>query len=172
MYAVEGNKSSQRRQKTPHFKSSYWQRLITQLRPVYSMENKAYKSEWCLLQNQFDSYEKHSLFIKLTGIIVLLAAEISDSISIYVALILCVMWLQDAIWKTFQSRIETRLLHVENCIANESEGHAFQFNSKYQSTRLSGLALVAEYVRQSLRPTVAFPYVALILMVLVHCVLQ
>ena len=51
------------------------------------MEKKEFKIEWCLLQNQFDSYEKHSLYIKLLSVIVLLAAEISDVISIFIVLV-------------------------------------------------------------------------------------
>ena len=135
------------------------------------MEKNEFKTEWCLLQNQFDSYEKHSLYIKLVSIIVLLSAEISNVMSIFVVLVLMVLWLQDAIWKTFQSRIEPRLLQIEKYISEESEESAFQFNSEYHSIRLSGLSLINEYVHQSIRPTVAFPHIVLILILLVQCVL-
>ncbi len=127
------------------------------------MEEKEFETEWCLLQNQFDSYEKHSLYIKLLSVIVLLAAEISDEVNIFIALILAVLWLQDAIWKTFQSRIEPRLLQIEKYISERSQQSAFQFNSEYQRVRLSGLSLIGEYLRQSIRPTVAFPHFVLIL---------
>lgn len=130
------------------------------------MEKNAFNAEWCLLQNQFDSYEKHSLYIKLLSVIVLLAAEISDAVSIFVVLILVVLWFQDAIWKTFQSRIEPRLLQLEKHISEKSEESAFQYNSEYQRVRVSGLSLINEYVRQSIRPTVAFPYIVLILVAL------
>ncbi|VAW89587.1 hypothetical protein MNBD_GAMMA18-1707 [hydrothermal vent metagenome] len=135
------------------------------------MEKNEFKTEWCLLQNQFDSYEKHSLYIKLVSIIVLLSAEISNVMSIFVVLVLMVLWLQDAIWKTFQSRIEPRLLQIEKYISEESEESAFQFNSEYHSVRLSGLSLINEYVHQSIRPTVAFPHIVLILILLVQYVL-
>ena len=130
------------------------------------METKEFKTEWCLLQNQFDSYEKHSLYIKLLSVIVLLAAEISSVTSIFIVLVLVVLWLQDAIWKTFQSRIESRLLQIEKYISEESEESAFQFNSEFYSVRLSGLSLINEYARQSIRPTVAFPHIVLILILL------
>lgn len=136
------------------------------------METKKFKTEWCLLQNQFDSYEKHSLYIKLLSIIVLLTAEISDVISIFIVLVLMVLWLQDAIWKTFQSRIEPRLLQIEKYISEEREESAFQFNSEYYSVRLSGLSLINEYARQSMRPTVAFPHIVLILILLVQYILK
>jgi len=135
------------------------------------MKRNKFKTEWYLLQNQFDSYEKHSLYIKLLSIIVLLSAEISNVMSILVVLVLIVLWLQDAIWKTFQSRIELRLLQIEKYISEESEESAFQFNSEYHSVRLSGLSLINEYVRQSIRPTVAFPHIVLILILLVQYVL-
>lgn len=135
------------------------------------MKAKEFKTEWCLLQNQFDSFEKHSLYIKLLSIIVLLAAEISDVISIIIVLVLVVLWLQDAIWKTFQSRIEPRLLKIEKYISEKSEESVFQFNSEYHRDRLSGISLIKEYVRQSIRPTVAFPHIVLILILLFQYVL-
>ena len=135
------------------------------------MENEEFKTEWCLLQNQFDSYEKHSLYIKLISVLVLLAAALSDVISLLIVLILVVLWLQDAIWKTFQWRIEPRLLQIEKYISEDSNQSAFQFNSEYHNVRLSGLSLINEYVRQSIRPTVAFPHIVLILILLFQYVL-
>jgi len=135
------------------------------------MQTTEFKTEWCLLQNQFDSYEKHSLSIKLLSVIVLLTAEIAGVINFFIALILLVLWLQDSIWKTFQSRIESRLLQLEQFIAEGSDASAFQFNREYQRVRLSGLALIAEYARQSIRPTVAFPHTVLILILLLRYVL-
>ncbi len=135
------------------------------------MKTTEFKTEWCLLQNQFDSYEKHSLYIKLLSVIVLLTAEIAGVVNFFIALILVVLWLQDSIWKTFQSRIEPRLLQLEKYISDGSEASAFQFNSEYHKVRLSGLSLITEYARQSVRPTVAFPHVVLILILLVQYVL-
>lgn len=135
------------------------------------MKQNEFRKEWCLLQNQFDSYEKHSLYIKLLSVIVLLVAEISAVVSPFNVLILGVLWVQDAIWKTFQSRIETRLLQIEKYISSNSEESAFQFNSEYQKVCLTGSALIGEYARQSLRPTVAFPHVVLILIVVVQYLL-
>ena len=135
------------------------------------METEKFQTEWCLLQNQFDSYEKYSLHIKLLSVIVLLAAEVSGVISIFIVLVLVVLWFQDAIWKTFQSRIEARLLQIETYILEKSVGSEFQFNSEYYKARLSGASLIKEYVTQSIRPTVAFPHIVLILIISVQCVL-
>ena len=135
------------------------------------MDTEEFKTEWCLLQNQFDSYEKHSLYVKLLSAIVFLVAEISDVISVPIVLLLAVLWLQDAIWKTFQSRIEIRLLQVERYISEESKKSAFQLNSEFHKVRLGGLSLINEYIRQSIRPTVAFPYIVLIPVLLAQYVL-
>ncbi len=132
------------------------------------METKDFKAEWCLLQNQFDSYEKNSLYIKCVNIIVYFSALIVDVISISIVPVLMVLWLQDGIWKTFQSRIESRLLQIERIIAQTGAENAFQFNSEYQKTSLSGMSLVGEYVKQSVRPTVAFPHVVLVLLFLIQ----
>lgn len=134
------------------------------------MKKNEFMTEWCLLQNQFDSYEKNSLYIKLLSIVVLLSAEISGAIDISMVFILVILWLQDAIWKTFQSRIEPRLLQIEKYISVDSNESVCQFNSEYQKIRLSGLALIIEYAGQSVRPTVAFPHVVLILFLLVKYV--
>ena len=134
------------------------------------MNIKELGTEWRLLQNQFDSYEKHSLYIKLSSIIVLLIAAVTSQTNSYIILILSVLWLQDGIWKTFQSRIEIRLLQIEKCIAEKSEENAFQFNTAYDEASLNGLSLVGEYARQSIRPTVAFPHSVLILIALIQSI--
>jgi hypothetical protein len=143
------------------------------------MKNNVFIKEWCLLQNQFDSYEKHSLYIKLLSIVVLLTAVICGVTGLPIMLILLVLWLQDAIWKTFQSRIEPRLLQVEKAISdadnidsmgsatNTMTGSACQFNSDYHQLRLTGVALMVEYLCQAIRPTVAFPHIVLVLILLI-----
>lgn len=135
------------------------------------MGNNDLTTEWCLLQNQFDSYEKHSLYIKLLSVIVLLVAGISGHIDLFILLLLFVLWLQDAIWKTFQSRIESRLLQIEKSISENIEECAFQYNSEYHKVRLNGISLINVYSRQSVRPTVAFPHIVLILIFLVQYML-
>ncbi|MDF1831660.1 MAG: hypothetical protein P1U52_04865 [Porticoccaceae bacterium] len=125
-------------------------------------------SEWSLLQNQYDSYEKYSLLIKLSSIGVLSAAYFTNHLSVFVLLLLLILWLQDAIWKTFQARIDARLLQLEDYLSNEQglenrDGIAFQFNSLYAQNRPSNIGLLKEYLGQSLRPTVAFPHIVLVI---------
>ena len=127
------------------------------------MENNKYEAEWCLLQNQFESYEKHSLYIKLSSILILFLSHTVSISATSTVFILLVLWLQDAIWKTFQSRLEPRLLQIEKNIREKTEANAFQFNSDYQLVETRGLSKILEYAKQAIRPTVAFPYIALII---------
>jgi hypothetical protein len=125
-------------------------------------------TEWCLLQNQFDSYEKHSLYIKLVSIMALLSAEVAGVQGIYIIVILLVFWGQDAIWKTFQSRIEPRLFQIEKAISTDCSESACQFNTEYNKVSLGGVGLIIEYARQSIRPTIAFPHVVLIIIFMMN----
>lgn len=131
-------------------------------------------AEWQVLQNQYDSYEKFSLVIKLVAIILTAILPLIGASGFYLFCLLAVLWLQDGIWKTFQSRIEARLYLVEQQIAvdilpNEhqrNEQLPCQFNQQFLQQRKSGVALMVEYLRQALRPTVAFPYGVLFLFVI------
>lgn len=135
-----------------------------------------FKNEWDLLQNQFDSYEKYSLVIKLVNISILTAGYISNNVSFFIALLLVVVWMQDAIWKTFQSRIENRLLYIEGCLLDDNDSddnieennvadkRAYQFNSEYKNNRQGTAELIREYLEQALRPTIAYPHVVLLIL--------
>jgi len=130
------------------------------------MKNEKHETEWCLLQNQFESYEKHSLYIKLLSIFVLFLSEMTKIDSVSCIFILAVLWLQDSIWKTFQSRLEPRLLDIEKYMREGPDAAGFQFNSEYQKLESKGMAKIKEYAVQAIRPTVAFPHVILVLAVL------
>lgn len=132
------------------------------------MQKSDLANEWSLLQNQFDSYEKYSLLIKLASIGLLCVAYFLNSLSIFILPLLLILWVQDAIWKTFQSRIETRLLQLEKYISSEEQlnipnDKAYQFNSMYLKNRPSSIGLLKEYLHQAIRPTIAFPHIFLLL---------
>ena len=120
--------------------------------------------EWILLQNQFDSYEKHSLLIKLLCVALYSYLWLAGNLFL-ICLVVVVLWGLDAIWKTYQNRIEIRLLAVEQSLLNDSSAPtaAFQFNSNYLRNRPSNIKLIREYLHQAARPTVVFPYLLLIL---------
>ncbi len=137
------------------------------------MQNSEFISEWKVLQNQFDSYEKFSLIIKLASIGLLSTAFLINNLNYYTFFLLLVLWLQDAIWKTFQSRIDSRLLTIEKQLLNSAEissfdEQAFQFNSHYLENRPSTLGLIIEYAKQAIRPTVAFPHVFLVFILILR----
>lgn len=125
---------------------------------------QALSAEWQLLQNQFDSYEKHSLYIKLVAL-VLLTTGLYSSLSLWLLLpILAIVWLLDGIWKTFQARIEVRLLKVEQAIGESRSITACQFNQEFLAQRPGMVGLVGEYIKSALRPTVAYPHALLLLL--------
>lgn len=135
-----------------------------------------FTKEWQLLQNQYDSYEKYSLVIKLFSISSLLFSIAFQVPALFVILILMVIWFQEAIWKTFQARIEQRLLSIECAIKKQSNVDveavndaeiaclAFQYNSEFLKYRPSTLGLVKEYCSNAVRPTVAFPHAVLVML--------
>jgi len=121
------------------------------------------------MQNQFDSYEKCSLAIKLVCVLVVVASYLAGLLGWMSLMIVLVLWLQDAIWKTFQSRIEQHLLRLEQALSKASDEaafEAFQFNLEFQRTSPSTAGLIQEYLARALRPTVAYPYGVLALVCL------
>ena len=85
-----------------------------------------------------------------------------------VGALILVLWIQEAILRTSQARIGKRLLQLESSYRHDStkdEG-AFQLHTAWHDSRGSTTALLAEYAAQVLRPTVAMPYAALLLIVL------
>ena len=126
------------------------------------------QTEWVTLQTQYDSYEKCSLGIKLFNILQSCMLVFAFNIGIWSLSITAILWLQDAIWKTFQSRIGQRLEVVEHAIEVNlsSEPHpslalGMQFNLAWNQTRPNALKLISEYLKQGLKPTVAYPHVML-----------
>ena len=120
------------------------------------------RQEWTTLQNQYDSYEKHSLLIKLLNVVLMSSMFIFGYHGVWGIALIVILWLQDSIWKTFQQRIENRLLAVEKMLASNEQEDGMQFNSSWQESRPGTIGLVVEYLSQSIRPTVAFPHALLV----------
>lgn len=135
------------------------------------MGNKL-SQEWVTLQHSIDQSEIWSLRIKLLTLIIFFTAIVLSAPITPTVILGLVLWLQDAIWKTFQSRTEQRILAVEKCIANASkDSTGMQFHSDWNNNRPSTVALIQSYIMHALKPTVAFPYIILIaLIVLLHVV--
>lgn len=132
--------------------------------------SSAFHAEWQLLQNQCDSYEKYALLIKLVTIVLLFSAFMFNEVSLFLGLFILLMWGQEAIWKTFQSRIEQRIVIIEQAIElSSSTLNPFQYQRDFIANRPSQLGLIKAYIHQSIRPTVAYTYVSLLLILLIRC---
>ncbi|ABG38974.1 conserved hypothetical protein [Paraglaciecola sp. T6c] len=141
------------------------------MQPTHNDIRNAYQQEWITLQNQYDSYEKVAVAIKLVGTALVVVLLLAATEILAVAIIL-LFWVQEAIWKTFQGRIETRLLETELMLAQDAElmlpdAAPMQFNRYWLSSRPGGMGLLVEYVKSALRPTVAMHYVLMLLVTLV-----
>jgi hypothetical protein len=128
-----------------------------------------FQSEWAILHGDIEKYERFSLIIKLFSIltcILSIALAINPIISIFTILIL---WLQSGIWTTFQNRLEARILIIENNLAGKAceNNPDFQLYSEWQKNRPGAVNLIKEYIFNSLKPTVAYPYILLVFLLLI-----
>jgi hypothetical protein len=135
--------------------------------------------EWSTLQNNHERYETGGLLIKLASVVLTVAGfALHLNLKLMVALVL-LLWVQEGIYRTFQSRLGQRILRVEQWVRQDApsqpqggtpHGAAFQLHSEWVAGRPGVVGLLAEYARSALRPTVAFPHVALLMgLVLLLC---
>ena len=131
-------------------------------------EKAALQQEWVTLQNNHERYESGSLAIKLVTVVLACAGVAFELESWFVGLFVLVLWLQEGIFKTWQSRLGERLVQLEGLIAQDPPpaGAAFQLHSGWMARRAGARALLAEYAASAARPTVAFPYVVLLLVLI------
>ena len=128
-----------------------------------------FADEWKILQQQQYIFEIGSLVIKLCNVFLLLLLIIFNITLVIGTSVLLVLWLQDAIFKTFQARGETRLLILERSIEKNIEkceemGAAqsdlaqadsveaekpFQLNQQFMKNRPTTLGLIQSYLQQS-----------------------
>ncbi len=127
-------------------------------------------NEWIILHGDIEKYEKFSLVIKLVSVLVSVFSMAFIANKWIAVAVILVLWLQDGIWKTFQKRLETRVVFIEKKLKNASdEDHmAFQLYSQWGDKRQGVVGLVKEYLSNSIKPTVAYPYAFLVLLVLVY----
>jgi hypothetical protein len=120
--------------------------------------------EWLALQAQHERYEVLALAVKLVAIA---AAALVPDPGLAIAL-LALLWLQDAVLKTFQARLGERLLVVEAGVKGGvmagGDAVPMQLHSHWLATRPRGAMLLVQYLKSALRPTVALPYPLLMLL--------
>lgn len=124
--------------------------------------------EWAILQHNHEQHERNSLLIKLAGVALLAASPVlALNVPASVALLL-VLWLQEAILRTFQARLGERILRIEQLLREGAAQSAApcQLHSEWLASRPGLAGLLGEYGRNMLRPTVAFPYAVLVLICL------
>lgn len=126
------------------------------------------QNEWVIIHGDIEKYERFSLTIKLFSVLVsaLLIAYVVDK---WVAVVLIlVLWLQDGIWKTFQKRLEIRIVYIEQKLQNKTDKNslAFQLYSQWEDKRRGVTELIKEYLINAAKPTVAYPYALLALLML------
>ncbi len=121
--------------------------------------------EWVALQNSFEQYEKGALSIKLLAVVLCAAGFMLALHEAMISLLLLVLWLQEGIYRTSQARLGARIVRLEQAIKAGEEGMAFQLHSEWLASRRGIFGLLAEYGANALRPTVAFPYAVLLLLI-------
>lgn len=121
----------------------------------------ALHQEWLALQGQHERYEGLALAVKLAAF----AAAVIVSDNTLALALLALLWLQEAVLKTFQARLGDRLLAVEAGLKAGDGVVPMQLHSDWQARRPRGGALVGEYLKSALRPTVALPYPLLMALV-------
>lgn len=129
--------------------------------------------EWITLQNNHEQYERGSLLIKLGSVALLVACFAMQLDAVTTCLLMLIMWTQEGIFRTFQSRLGERILRVERLLKQASPETClgYQLHSEWQASRPGLVGLLAEYGKSMARPTVAFPHLVLILIVIARPVL-
>lgn len=130
-------------------------------------EMHALGQEWIALQNHFEQYEKGGLLIKLIAIALCALGFVLALHEAVMVLMVLILWLQEGIYRTYQARLGARILRIEQGLktAEASDIAAFQLHTEWLAARPNAIGLLFEYAASTLRPTVAFPYAALLLLI-------
>lgn len=120
--------------------------------------------EWITLQNNYEQYERNGLFIKLTCIVLFAVGFAMGFNGFWMSALVLLLWVQEAIFRTYQSRLGSRLLRLESLLKQgaASDGGAFQLHTQWLAGRPGFTGLLMEYGASACRPTVAFPYLVLV----------
>lgn len=125
--------------------------------------NEPLGQEWMTLQNNHEDYERGALALKVVTVVFAFALLAVNLPALVVALVVAALWLQEGIYRTSQNRLGQRLLVLERVYKGHEAGSAFQLHTQWQAARPGASGLLREYLGSALRPTVAYPYVVLLL---------
>lgn len=123
--------------------------------------------EWAALHRDCEAGERSALWIKLCAVALTVVAVALSFDAVLTMALAAVLWLQEAIVRTGQARLVARLLRVEAMLREGAAAvprQACQLYSDWQATRPGTAGLLAEYLAAALRPTVAFPYIVLVVL--------
>jgi hypothetical protein len=129
--------------------------------------------QWKTLHNNHERYEQYALIIKLTAVASTLLVFTFSVNTLASLLLITTLWLQEGIWKTFQSRTVDAIIAIEDKLAlNESEqlsetDQTYLLYTQWQANRPNVTMLITEYVNNSLKPTVIYPYLPLIILIII-----
>ncbi|GAB2918546.1 hypothetical protein [Rheinheimera gaetbuli] len=124
------------------------------------MSNKT-EAEWLSLQRSFSQYDTQALWLKLITITACLyLLHTGSSLNLQLASI-ALFWLHEAMLRTVQHRTAIRLLQLEQALAQHADA-GMQWHSQWQQNRGGSLALASDYLRQTLKPTVALTHLLLL----------
>jgi len=122
--------------------------------------------EWTTLQNNHEAYEKSALQIKLLAVAMVALGLMAVLDPALLGVLLLTLWFQEAMLKTWQGRLSDRLRVVEHALklGDQAQCHPFQLYSQWLAKRPGLAGLLMEYGRSAMRPTVAFPYGVLLML--------
>lgn len=120
--------------------------------------------EWSTLQNNYEQYEKSGLLIKLTCVVLFAVGFAMGFSGFWISALVLLLWAQEAIFRTYQSRLGSRLLRLESLLKQGavSGGDAFQLHTEWLAGRPGFTGLLVQYGTSACRPTVVFPYLVLV----------
>jgi hypothetical protein len=128
--------------------------------------NEHLAQEWTTLQNNHEAYEKSALHIKLLAVALLALGLMVALDPTLLGVLLWILWFQEAMLKTWQGRLADRLGVLEQALklGDQAQCQPYQLYSQWLAKRPGLAGLLLEYGRSAMRPTVAFPYGVLLVL--------
>jgi len=126
------------------------------------MEASALEREWVVLQGNIEQHERNALAVKLLAVFLFTAAVLFSLAESLTAWLIAILWVQEAMLRTFQARLGARILRIEDVLRG-SAGQAMQLHTEWAAARGGLVGMLVEYAKNAIRPTVALPYAALLL---------
>ena len=134
----------------------------------------SFNQQWHTLHDSIESYEQYALIIKLVSITLTVVSFTSSLTTLLTFFFLSILWFQEGIWKTYQARLNDAIINLESLREEnkfDKEENSASINnlplySQWQKIRPGSVKLIKEYINNALKPTVVFPYLPLIIIIL------